>query len=159
MTTRRRFQSQIATAMVVTVMALQATDCVAQTATFVEIFGPGGGESYAQRVSSDGSTIVGQADIGSGEWHATIWSLDGAVTDLGTLGGSFSNATDVSDDGSIVVGYADSQESREAFVWTASTGMIGIGSFDGTRTIARAVSGDGSVVVGYSNLGRVHLDC
>jgi probable HAF family extracellular repeat protein len=107
------------------------------------------GETVAQAISADGSTVVGWA--GSDELkHAWIWNVSEGMRDLGSLGdGTYSTANGVSADGSVVVGGSD----RYAFRWTAATGMVAIGRESPETAVAgaAAISADASTIVGYFN--------
>jgi probable HAF family extracellular repeat protein len=118
---------------------------------------PGGGlESWATRVSADGSVIVGSSDRGpaAGYYEAFRWTAAGGMQGLGDLpGGEFSSgARGVSADGSVIVGAGSTASGIEAFRWTSDGGMVGLGQLPGgVGSEAIGVSGDGSVVVGVSN--------
>jgi MYXO-CTERM domain-containing protein len=119
---------------------------------------PGGNfESSAADVSSDGSTIVGRSDSGSGT-EAFRWTAASGMVGLGDLPGGdfFSQALGVSADGSTVVGHsrhATDPGTYEAFRWTAASGMVGLGDLPGGDFYSDAydVSADGSTVVGVSH--------
>jgi probable HAF family extracellular repeat protein len=117
---------------------------------------PGGAfESLAQRVSADGSVVVGNGTTASGK-QAFRWTETQGMVSLGNLpDGSFKQswAEGVSADGSVIVGYGDPTGSgwdgHKGFRWTKSGGMASIGSLNGsTRSEALAISSDGAVVVG-----------
>jgi probable HAF family extracellular repeat protein len=106
-----------------------------------------GGEyrSTAERVSADGSVIVGDSESTSGR-EAFRWTSGEGMIGLGDLpGGPFeSSALGVSADGSVIVGRSFSAAyPTEAFRWTRAEGMVGLGG-----SSAYAVSADGSVIVG-----------
>jgi probable HAF family extracellular repeat protein len=67
---------------------------------------PGGDQSAAYDVSTDGSVVVGVAANAAGQDRAFRWTAAGGMQDLGTLGGNWSVARGVSADGSVVVGTA-----------------------------------------------------
>jgi len=105
---------------------------------------PGGSESRAYGVSTDGRVVVG---VSSG--RAFRWTASGGMQDLGTLGGNRSEAYGVSADGAVVVGWAhNAAGQKRAFRWTASGGMQDLGTLGGTWSEAWGVSADGAVVVG-----------
>jgi len=105
---------------------------------------PGGSESRAYGVSTDGRVVVG---VSSG--RAFRWTASGGMQDLGTLGGNRSEAYGVSADGAVVVGWAhNAAGQKRAFRWTASGGMQDLGTLGGIWSEARGVSADGAVVVG-----------
>jgi probable HAF family extracellular repeat protein len=112
----------------------------------------GGGYSFANGVSADGSVVVGQAWNAAGYGRAFRWTASGGMQSLGTLpGGCCSAAYDVSADGSVVVGgsYNAAWQGR-AFRWTAAGGMQNLGTLGGSESEAYGVSADGSVVVGWA---------
>lgn len=116
---------------------------------------PGGGYNYAAAVSSDGSTVVGYADDGTGNGVAYRWTSSGGLSSLGTLGGIFSQASDVSADGSAITGnsyYAVGSSNTHAFRWDSTHGMTDLGTLGGSNSWGFGISGDGSVVAGYSNI-------
>jgi probable HAF family extracellular repeat protein len=114
---------------------------------------PGGHAfSFANAISADGSTVVGDASSGSGN-EAFRWTAGEGIVGLGDLpGGPFESfALDVSADGSAVVGYSKSSSLREAYRWTAAEGMVGLGTLPGAvDSGATAISADGQTVVGGS---------
>ncbi|MCS4242566.1 putative HAF family extracellular repeat protein [Rhizobium sp. BIGb0125] len=126
----------------------------------------GGNGSGAFSISSDGSVVVGNANLSGGGFFATRWDLNaGTLQNLGTLnGGSSSSAYGVSGDGQVVVGFSNDSNAGgipQAFRWTNATNtMVSLGALPGgTFSVAYGVNGDGSVVVGYSlngNSGRQH---
>lgn len=120
------------------------------------------GRSYAYGVSSDGSTVAGNAIDDNNETRATVWSGSnwGTKTDLGTLRADNSGwavAKAISDDGSIVVGSAAGYNARSnAVVWSGSGWStktdLNLPHFEPSTRDSEAygVSGDGSVVVGLA---------
>jgi probable HAF family extracellular repeat protein len=107
--------------------------------------------AYAQSISADGSTVVGQA-FGSGvqlgyRWKNGVRSL---LVDL--PGGDVnSNAVRTSADGSIAVGWGQSAAAAfEAVQWDAAGNCTSLGDFPGGELSSSAygVSNDGSVIVG-----------
>jgi probable HAF family extracellular repeat protein len=117
---------------------------------------PGGAfESLAQRVSADGSVVIGYGTTASGK-QAFRWTQADGMVSLGNLpDGSFKQswAESVSADGSVIVGYGDPDGSgwngHQGFRWTKSAGMLKLGSLGGSaRFEALGVSADGAVVVG-----------
>ncbi len=122
-------------------------------------FLPGGSESHANRVSSDGRWIVGNGSSSQGG-QAFRWSTVTGMQGLGDLPGStfYSEGLGVSDDGAVVVGMSKSgaaggPSSLEAFRWTPETGMVGLGFLPGHNvSLARGVSADGRTIAGNSAL-------
>ncbi|MBI5393730.1 MAG: PEP-CTERM sorting domain-containing protein [Verrucomicrobia bacterium] len=116
-------------------------------------FLPGGTNSVANAVSSDGSVVVGNSESvwGAKAFH---WTKVGGMVALGALqsGTNSSHATGVSSNGSVVVGYSLTSSGLEAFRWTAASGMVALGGLPGGQkeSSAFAISSDGKVVVGVS---------
>lgn len=112
-----------------------------------------GARSFANAISADGSTVVGDRETLAGE-EAYVSSGVGSIVDLGDLPGGIvaSSAGGVSSDGSVVVGWGTSASGVEAFRWTQSAGMIGLGDRPGGvfESRATAVSADGTTVVGMA---------
>lgn len=125
-----------------------------------------GNEITINKISTDGKTVVGDFRNSQGNLEGFVWTIDGGLLPLGSLGGNsgtISSAKAVSADGSVVVGLAKTAEqvtgngrnrtvipSRDqAFIWTAETGMVGLGSLSGVSG-AYGVSADGTVVAGES---------
>ncbi|MCX6900207.1 MAG: hypothetical protein NT105_16105 [Verrucomicrobia bacterium] len=89
-------------------------------------FLPDGGRSIAVAVSSDGSTVVGQADQGLNS-IAFRWTAASGMIALGSFpGGYTSNARSVSGDGSVVWGEGMSPSGCKRFQWTAAHGMVAL---------------------------------
>ncbi len=113
----------------------------------------GGGFSSANAVNADGSVIVGNANLTSGDAHAASW-VNGSTTatDLGTLGGNYSFARGVSADGSVIVGFAATTSgANHAALWVnGATSPTDLGTLGGDYSDAQAVSADGGVIVGYA---------
>lgn len=122
--------------------------------------------SYANAVSADGSTVVGQSssassvDDGVFEYEPFRWRIDTGMVGLGDLPGNEfgGEALGVSGDGSMVVGRsrsANSSESdnQEAFLWTLPGGMAALGDRPNGpfKSAACAISDDGTIVTGWSS--------
>jgi probable HAF family extracellular repeat protein len=105
-------------------------------------------QSWANKISGDGTVIVGYGDQGSGRdsYKGFKWTRAGGMVLVGALkGSSKSTAWDVSANGSVIVGDGGEQ----TFRWTEADGMVGLGALpDKTKSRAVAVSEDGSVLVG-----------
>ncbi len=136
------------------VVAIQLCSAgVLSAASFTRLgFLPGGGKSFANDVSADGSVVVGYGGSSNSSTEAFRWTAGGGIEGLGDLaGGSFwGEASSISADGSTIVGYSISTNGMEAFRWTEGQGMIGLGDLPGLsfRSEAVGVSADGSVIVG-----------
>jgi probable HAF family extracellular repeat protein len=119
---------------------------------------PGGRNSYAHGVSSDGSVIVGASSSVIG-FEAVSWE-NGTVTGLGDLPGGYisSVASSVSADGEVVVGRGHTDSGNEAFIWDAANGMrnlknvlvndLGLDLIGWTLREAGGISADGLTIVG-----------
>ena len=119
--------------------------------------------SFASRawgISSDGHTVVGDAQLLTG-WEATRWDGD-VPTVLGMLPGSVeSRAGDVSGDGRVVVGYSfDPVDGRTATLWLPWIGIVSLYDLldaagdpvaGWTLREVTGVSDDGSTVVGWGD--------
>ena len=122
-----------------------------------------------QRVSSDGSVIVGYSGTGYTD-HVFKWTAGGRMVDLGALGSNpaganpshFSNVTTISSDGSVITGRSANGEATQAFKWTVGGGMVGLGAFGpSTNPLANnthesrvvCASTNGSVIAGVSDGG------
>lgn len=119
----------------------------------------GGGGTYANDVSDDGSVIVGTATKGGGRFEAFKWTQSTGMVGLGALpnpvnGLDSSETFGVSGDGQIVVGRSFGRFGMEAFR-TSNTSMIGLGDLPGApfTSIAFDASQDGSVITGVSRTG------
>ncbi|MHB1037756.1 MAG: choice-of-anchor D domain-containing protein [Pirellulales bacterium] len=121
---------------------------------------PGGKTaSYANAISPDGLTVVGQSESASG-MEGFRWTLATGMVGIGKpadiAGQVDTKVLDVSADGSVVVGSIgplNSQSpSERAFRWSAETGFVRIGDLPNgsPRSTATGISDDGSVVVGYN---------
>lgn len=100
-----------------------------------------GGFAYAV---NEAGTIAGCSWVLTGNpqnLNAALWSPDGTVQNLGTMGGEWSCAYAMSDAG-FVVGVA----ANHAFRWTAPTGMQDLGTLGGPTSQAWGVNAQGEVV-------------
>jgi probable HAF family extracellular repeat protein len=98
---------------------------------------------------NDAGEVVGDGELANRTFRGLIWSPDGTVTLLGTLGGSSSDATDVNDSGE-VVGFASlANGSQNAFSMTGGT-MTDLGTL-GESSYAYGINDSGEIV-GYSYL-------
>ena len=103
--------------------------------------------SRAYGISGDGSTVVGQSSITTGQDQAFRWTRSGGMTTLGPI----QNAVDSMALAANVDGFWTSGNlGTSAFRWTAATGEVILTPLTGHQTAhANGVSGDGTVVVGY----------
>ena len=121
----------------------------------VELSTLGGNQALASRINNYGQ-IVGWSTISGYVWpdgsHATIWTEDGEIKDLGVLSGDpqgNSMARDINDQGQ-VVGQTDIDPrplfTWHAFLWTAESGMVDLGTLGGDYSEARAINELGQIV-------------
>jgi uncharacterized membrane protein len=112
---------------------------------------------YARRISDDGSTVVGEGDLGNTyPWQAFRWSEKTGTQLLGDpVELISSSALGVSTDGTVIVGARQTVAAGlEPYRWTESSGMVGLGAVldapmgDGDDGEATATNSDGSVIVG-----------
>ena len=101
---------------------------------------------------SDLGMIVGRQKKAGGVTHACFW-INGAPTDLGTLGGDSSDAQDVNNVG-LIIGYSETADKQKhACYWRSGKAhelpLLG----DGKESQAHAVN-DAGVIVGEANGGR-----
>ena len=115
---------------------------------FTDLGTLGGTRSVAYGIN-DGGTIVGDADLTNGFYHACMWS-NGVISDLGTLGGPTSMAFGINNAGTIV-GVSDlANDKSHAFIWSNGT-MTDLGTLPGDGwSMAMAINSSG-VIVGESN--------
>ncbi len=111
---------------------------------------PGGNAAYATGVNADGTVIVGTSNA-PGASFAVSW-VNGAISNLGSLGGTYGIAQDVSANGSVIVGYSyiAGDAYAHAFRWVNGT-MTDLGTIGGGNSYAQKVSADGSTVIGQSD--------
>jgi len=77
-----------------------------------------GGSSVATAINRDG-TVAGHATAPDGNWHAVIWTVNGAIRDLGTLPNELESYALGIDDAGRVFGFSGG----DVFVWTEADGM------------------------------------
>jgi probable HAF family extracellular repeat protein len=118
---------------------------------------PGGDSAYAMSVTSDGTLVVGHADVtGESRYRGFVWTSELGFRWLVDPPGSWGNifVRDVSDDGRVIVGTATAGGASAAIVWTDGI-PINIGYLPGGNEVGGAeawgVSADGAVVVGTSS--------
>jgi probable HAF family extracellular repeat protein len=113
-------------------------------------------ETYANDISSDGSVIVGQADLSNGTTHAILWTLATGFSDIGAPGGLYASASRVSSDGNVVAGvketntFSSGDLHYRSFRWTQSTGFSDLGSLGQAYSMVDKMTPDGKVIIGRS---------
>ena len=124
------------------------------------ILSPNNNHLLGNRISDDGSIVVGSLINSSNKSEAFIWNdLDG-VQNLGYLNAqdSSSYVSAMSDDGLILAGSSgNGNDIQEAFIWTQGSGMVGIGDLLGGNdySVVSDISSDGEVVIGRSDAGAL----
>lgn len=98
----------------------------------------------AERISRDGSTVVGSGRIGTTAVRAVTWTTPGAPRSIGAAGTAVTIATAVSADGWWVSGF----EGGQGFIWDAINGRRPLNAGGPGGAFPRAMSDDGSVIVG-----------
>jgi probable HAF family extracellular repeat protein len=101
---------------------------------------------------NDSGTVVGDGQLASGAFRGIIWSPNGSMILLGTLGGSSSQATDVNNSGE-VVGFASVADGYQHAFTMLDAMMIDLGTLGGGSSYAYGVNASGEVV-GYSWLAN-----
>lgn len=110
--------------------------------------GSGIGWSAAYGVNDSG-TVVGDGQLANGTFRGIVWSPNGSMVLLGTLGGTSSQASAVSDTGE-VVGFASLANGYQNAFSMMDGLMIDLGTLGGS-SYAYGVN-DNNEVVGYSYL-------
>jgi probable HAF family extracellular repeat protein len=127
---------------------------VATGSTFTELSILAGGDpelsSAAMAIDNSGQ-VVGMSPASGFVQHAVLWSAQGAIQDLGTLGGSNSLAIDINDAGQVI---GSSQIAGDAathyFLWSATDGMIDLNTLIGVSvTSAVEINAAGQIIGTY----------
>ena len=101
---------------------------------------------------NDGGTLVGDGQFASGAFRGMVWSPDGSVILLGTLGGNSSQATDIDNSGE-VVGFASVSSGYQHAFSMLDGMMIDLGTLGGGSSYAYGINDSGEIV-GYSYLAN-----
>jgi len=97
---------------------------------------------------NEAGTIVGDGELANGSFRGIIWSPNGNMTLLGTLGGTSSQATGINNDGE-VVGFASIASGYQHAFSMLDGLMMDLGTLGGSSSYAYGVNDSGEIV-GYS---------
>ena len=109
---------------------------------------------HAIAVNASGH-IVGDSETATGELHAFLWTPDGGMVDLGTLGGATSSARAINALGHVAGSSQTGNGDTHAFFWTPLTGMIDLGTLPGSSSSEATALNDSNQVVGSNIQGSV----
>ena len=84
-----------------------------------------------------------------------LWTLEGGMKDLGSLGGRKCRALAVNSGGQVVGHSQTADGPSRAFSWTFEDGMVNLGTLGGSLSSAVAVSDSGHVVGSSTMTGDV----
>src|ERR1700733_10112126 len=101
---------------------------------------------------NDGGTVVGDGQLANGTFRGMVWSPDGSVVLLGTLGGNSSQATAINNGGELVGFASVSSGYQHAFSMLDGL-MIDLGTLGGGSSYAYGIN-DSAEIVGYSYLAN-----
>lgn len=104
---------------------------------------------------NDAGTVVGDGQLSNGTFRGIVWSPNGSMVLLGTLGGTSSQATGVSDSGE-VVGFTSLADGYQHAFSMLDGMLIDLGTL-GLSSYAYGVNDSGEVV-GYSYLANGNQD-
>jgi probable HAF family extracellular repeat protein len=115
-----------------------------------------------------GSSLVGVGDNGiiggssffaDGSQHATVWTADGVVHDLGTLPGDTISAVSYVNSSGHMTGYSarpgakrGSGPQYDTFFWTATSGMVDLGLPHAAQHFPFAFNNHDQILVYYGNI-------
>jgi len=109
------------------------------------------GYESGQDVSSDGSVIVGGANIASGNSIGYRWTSPGGFQTLVNQTNFSASSSAVSDDGNTVVGNSQPSDVNHAWIWTPGSGTQLLANLAGfNQSMTFGMSGNGNYVVGQA---------
>ncbi|MCJ7546657.1 MAG: HAF repeat-containing protein, partial [Deltaproteobacteria bacterium] len=116
----------------------------------------GNGECSWPHDMNNSGQVVGERTTLPGDplenptlWDTTrafLWTAEGGMVDIGTLGGTWSRASAINDLGQVAGGSKTASGEYHAFLWTAEGGMLDIGTLGGTWGDAWCINNQGQVV-------------
>jgi probable HAF family extracellular repeat protein len=105
---------------------------------------------------NDVGQIVGYSPSAGGGQHAVLWSAEGVIQDLGTLGGTNSKAIDINASGQVI---GSSQIAGDAathfFLGSSGTGMQDLNTLLGPVTDVVEINDAGQIIGTYTATGGV----
>lgn len=111
---------------------------IPEPGTMLDLGSLGGATSVAHDVNDRGE-VVGLAETGAGQAHAFLWTAQGGMRDLASLG-TVSIGLAINNRRDVVGG------SGHAFLWTERTGMVDLGTLGGRTSCANDVNDSGYIV-------------
>ena len=108
-----------------------------------------GGDFSVARAINEAGQVVGTSTTSSGEEHVFLWTSQGGMTDLGTLGGADVRVPEISEinDAGVIVGTMIVGSGSHGFRWSPGSGLRDLGVLDANRDFssARDVNAQGTV--------------
>ncbi|HYL76601.1 MAG TPA: PEP-CTERM sorting domain-containing protein [Bryobacteraceae bacterium] len=110
---------------------------------------PGGDWSSAYGINNSG-VVAGYGNVGPGTFRGFVWTADGGMTELATLGGNNSYAMSINSAGE-VVGHAATVSGYDHAFLALGAFLSDLGTLGGGNSYAYGINDAGSVV-GYSDM-------
>ena len=111
-------------------------------------FSTASGINNSGQVIGESTTLAGDPFEDPTLWdteHAFLWTAEGGMIDLGTLGGTLSRANAINDSGQVVGRSETASGESHAFLWTAEGGMVDLGTLGGPFSTAYLINNLGQV--------------